>query len=87
MIKVPEAVRRLKKRHPEVTVQQCALFDMNHYLFVAPSTGSEPDFNDPYYLVSIDKGEVYSFAPADYLDEFVDALDNRNIDLNKAGVR
>lgn len=86
MITVPEAVKRLKKRHPEVKVQQCALFDINHYLFVAPSTKG-PDFNDPYYLVGVNDGEVYSFAPADYLDDFIDALDNRNIDLRKAGVR
>lgn len=86
MIKVPEAARRLKKRHPEVTIKGCALFDTNHYLFVAPSNGGQ-DFNDPYYLVSIDEGEVYSFAPADYLDEFVKALDEREIDLKKAGVK
>lgn len=86
MIKVPEAARRLKKRHPDVTIKGCALFDANHYLFVAPS-GNGPDFNDPYYLVSIDKGEVYSFAPIDYLDEFTEALDKRSIDLRRAGLR
>lgn len=86
MITVKQAADRLYRRHPDVEIKGCALFDINHYLFVAP-TGGKPDFNDPYYLVSIKNGEVYSFAPADYLKEFRDALDNRSIDLYKAGVK
>lgn len=86
MIKIPEAARRLKKRHPDVTIKGVALFDMHHYLFTAP-TGKGPDFNDPYYLVNIDNGEVCTFAPADgYLEEFFDAIHNRSIDLKRAGL-
>ena len=86
MIKIPEAARRLKRVHPDVTIKVVAILDENCYLFVAP-TGDGPDFNDPYYLVGINNGKVYSFAPGEYLKEFRDALDNRSVDLRKAGLR
>lgn len=86
MIKIPEAARCLKRKHPDVTIKGVALFDRNFYLFIAPS-GNGPDFNDPYYLVSIKNGRVYSFAPAEYLSEFRDAIDNRSISLKRAGLK
>lgn len=83
MITVPEAVKRLKKRHPDVVVKKAAVLSEDFYIFLAPVKGVKDDFNDPYYLVDTDEGEVYTFSPVDYMDDVIDAFENRRINLKK----
>ena len=90
MIKIPEAANRLKKVHPDVRIAKVAFLDSEYYLFVAPSTDEGPDYNDPFYLVGIENGDVHTFAPAEYpeyLDALKEALDKRSVDLRKAGLK
>ena len=90
MIKIPEAARRLKQVHPDVRITKVAFFDPEYYLFVAPATDEGPDYDDPFYLVGIEKGDVHTFAPTEYpeyLDALKDALDKRSVDLGKAGLK
>ena len=88
MNKVPDAARLLLKRHPDVRIEECALYNLNYYLFTAPSTPKgEPDYNDPYYLVGIFTNDVLTFDPTSDLKGFLNAIHKRNINLRKAGIK
>ena len=88
MNKVPDAARILLKAHPEVRIEECALYNLDYYLFTAPSTPKGvPDYNDPYYLVGTRTNEVMSFSPTSNMDGFLSAIHKRKIDLRKAGLK
>ena len=83
MTTIPEAIANLKKRHPDVEVTKAAVLSEDFYIFIAPVKGVGIDYNDPFYLVSTDDGEVYTFSPADYMKDVIDAFENRRIDLKR----
>lgn len=83
MTTVPQAIKNLTKRHPDVDVKRVALLTEDFYILFAPTKGVETDFNDPYYLVDTDDGEVFTFSPFEYMDAVEDAFKNREIDLRK----
>lgn len=85
MTTVPEAIKNLQKRHPDVEVKKVALFNEDFYILYAPVKGVKTDYNDPYYLVDTDDGEVYTFSPVEYMDDINQAFEKRQIDLKKVG--
>lgn len=88
MNRVPDAARLLLKRHPDVRIEECAVYNQDYYLFTAPSTPKGvPDYNDPYYLVGTMTNDVLTFDPTSNMDNFLEAIRKRNIDLRKAGLR
>ena len=87
MTTVPQAIKNVSKRHPDVEVKRVAVLNQDFYIVYAPVKGVKTDYNDPYYLVDTDDGEVFTFSPIEYMDAVKDAFDNREVDLKKAGVK
>lgn len=79
MISVKKAAEYLRKKAPELTIIKAVDYDSKYYLFSAVENPNEPDFNDPYYVVDKNTGEVYSFSPMKELPKFLTALHTKTI--------
>jgi len=81
MISLKEAYRIFKKKMPELTVTAAAFYKGKYYLFNAQKNPNEVDYNDPFYVVDKNTGEVGHLLPMLDLDGFNDAIRNHEFDL------
>lgn len=66
-----------KKLLPELTVTLVANFNDDYLLIEAVQNPNEPDYNDPYYLLSKKKPEVAPYLPALDMDRFHKAITDK----------
>lgn len=81
MIISKEAYKIFKKAHPDLTVVEAALYDNKYYMFVALKDPNVPEFNDPYYAIDKNTGELYNFTPTRNLEKFYKAFREHPIDV------
>ena len=81
MITLKEAYKIFKKKMPNLTVTAAALYKGKYYLFNAQENPNEVDYNDPFYVVDKNTGEVGHLLPSLDMDGFLDAIHNHEFDL------
>lgn len=69
-----EAYKKLKKKHPDLNVKGCYVYDDVYYIFHALPKGVKNDYDDPFYAVHRSTGKVTYFCPTDDLTKWVDAM-------------
>ena len=62
MITVEQAANALHKALPELTIVECKELK-NHWVFTAVKDTNEVDYNDPFYAVDKQNGDVTSYFP------------------------
>ncbi len=67
---VNDAYKLFKKKHPDLIVKECCLYDEKYYIFTALRRGEKVDYNDPFYAVNEKTGEVTYFCPMDDIDKW-----------------
>lgn len=65
-----EAYVFFKRKHPDLIVKECCLYDSKYYIFTALKPGEEVDYNDPFYAVNAKNGVVSYFCPTDDIDKW-----------------
>lgn len=74
-----DAIKRFKSQFPELIVLRCIDYDDKHFVIEAVENLDITDYNDPYYGVDKDTGEVTGFIPSLDLDAFFDAVEERTV--------
>lgn len=82
MLTIGEAIKAFNKVHKELTVTKAADFNNKSFLLNAVEDPNKEYFNDPFYLVSKKEGAVYRFHPSEDMETFIDAINNREIDIS-----
>lgn len=82
MIRADEAVALFEKKMPSRKVIAAAGFDSTHYLFEAPESENEVDYNDPYFLMDKNTGEISGYLPTNELAKFHAAFRDNSIALD-----
>jgi hypothetical protein len=81
MINAREAADLLVKTHPHLTVETCALYDKETYLFEAVESKEDVDYADPFYLVNRNNGSIRQISPLENLQKFMTAMRENKIRL------
>ena len=81
MISAMEAADLLKKKHPNLTIATCALYDKETYLFEAVENKEDVDYNDPFYLVNRKTRTIRKFSPFENLQKYLKAIRQNTIRL------
>lgn len=81
MIGLQKALELMRKKKPERTVTQAFNYQNTHYIFVAPRTGLEIDYNDPYFAVDRSTGDILSYSPADDLENWIATMQKGELHL------
>lgn len=81
MINAKEAADLLIKAYPHLTVETCALYDKETYLFEAVESKSDVDYADPFYLVNRNNRTIRQISPLENLQKFTTAMRDNKIRL------
>lgn len=82
MITPTEAVNKVKKKEPGLTVVGMADYSSKYYLISAVVDPSKPDYSGNYYAVNKHDGSISYYTPGADFDNFFDAINNRSIDIS-----
>lgn len=71
----------LNEVHPERTIIKAIDYSDKWFIFSAVENVDEIDYNDPFYAVNKYTGSVRAYSPMADLANFIDALNNRSLDI------
>ena len=77
----PEAVKAFLKKFPNLIPKQIIDYDDEHYIIEALPEGVEVSYDDPFYGVDKNTGQVTYFSIGPERVKFFDALENRSTKL------
>lgn len=83
MITPSEAITKVRKKEPKLTITGMADYSSKYYLISAAEDISKPDYSGNYYAVDKNNGSVSYYTPGADFDKFFDAINNRQIDISK----
>ena len=85
MISVEQAKGILEKRFPDAGVKSSYMYKDSFYLFLAPDKNADgTDYNDPYYIIDVENGNIRFLNPLEDLEAFMKAMsDNLIKDYSK----
>ena len=81
MITEKECLASFKKKHKDLVVTGMCDYNSQFYLITAVKDPNDVDFNYPYYAIRKTDGVECSFSPMDNLDDFLEAMAEREIDI------
>lgn len=84
MLTINEAIKAFNKEYKDLVVTKAADFNKDCFLVNAVEDPNETYYNDPFYLIGKKDGFVYRFHHSENMNTFIDAINNREIDLNGA---
>lgn len=80
MITPIQAKEIVKRSEPKRTITEG--FELrNHYVFCAVENPNEVDYNDPYFAVHKQTGEITNYVPSMDMVNFVNARNNHRIPI------
>lgn len=80
MISVEEARGILEKRFPDAIVKSSYMYKDSYYLFYAPDKNvGDVDYNDPFYIVSVDGSKTRFLNPLEDFEAFRTAINENHI--------
>lgn len=83
MISPSEALNKLKKKEPSLTITGMVDYSSKYYLIAAVEDPSKPDYSGNYYAVDKNNGSISYYTPGADFDNFFDAINNRQINISK----
>ncbi len=83
MITPSEALNKLKKKEPLLTIVGMVDYSSKYYLISAVENPNMPNFSGNYYAVDKRTGAISYYTPGADFDNFFDAINNRVIDITK----
>lgn len=82
MLTTRNAYNALIKARPDMVLLYMINYNSEYYVGQFTKDPDNPAYDDPYYAVNKQNGRVVGFVPDDLI-EFVDAMENRSIDISR----